>query len=331
MCARRNPAILLAIASIASVVFVTRAADAQPRQYRIEYRADSACPAESELVRQVEARVARASRVTGTGGDVGADVVIERRADGFHASIALLSVDGSVRRDVDGADCAGVVRAVALIVALALDPDAREATPAAPPAVPASPPPPAESTSKTDFTPAPPSQEAATFSLGGGALGGVMGGVAPTLALYEGGYVGLTITNAAAWSYGFRLAAFRSQRSTETSLGGLEMRLLALRASACPLRRGAQWFAEVCATFDAGSLRGRGYDAIEPQTQNSFWYGPGLSLGLGTSLFDMVSIGVEFGALAPLARDRFYFAPDLTAHRVPVMAGYVGLGLGLRT
>lgn len=66
------------------------------------------------------------------------------------------------------------------------------------------------------------------------------------------------------------------------------------------------------------------------RSASATWYGPGAQLRAGVVGFGVLAVTVEGGAVAPLARDRFYFAPDETAHQIPSLAGYVGAALGAR-
>lgn len=292
-----------------------------PRRLDLSYEAGALCASEEALVAEVQKRVPHSARVRGGPSDVSARVRFERGDGQLRASVTLTSLDGSAEREVRGADCDEVTRALALIVALALDPDASADAPAAPPpaepARPAPPPPPLA---------ARPRPADSAVWLGAGATVGLTGGVAPALTPYAGLFVEAGLRGS---SPSLRLSALRARATTQTDAGSAELDWLALRSSACPVGLGSRLFARACVTFDAGRLRGRGYATLEPRSESSTWYGPGVALGLGARLFGPLSLGADLGVVAPLTRDRFYFGPDVTAHRIPALAGYFGLGLGL--
>lgn len=298
------------------------ASGATPRRFSLDYRAEVACPGEAELLRQIARRVPQATRITQGRAEIDAQIRIERDPNGLRGQIALTGADGLVQREVAGTDCEEIVRASALIVALALDPDAESTSAPEPPQV----------TPLPATPPRPMPYAAARYPLwvGAGVLAGAASGVAPSVSAYQGLYVGLGMNDASWFSPSVRLAALRTSNSTETALGGVELDWTALRLWGCPLRVGTRLFAQTCVTFDVGRLRGSGYATHEPRARSSLWYGPGGALGLGAILFDVITLGADVGVVAPLARDRFYFAPDVTAHRVPTAAAYAGFGLGFR-
>jgi hypothetical protein len=119
------PALLVAFA-------VNARADvpASTEPIRIRYSAPAACPGETEFRREVFSRTARARVATGDEAARSFAVTIAEGADGSRGRLETTPLDGvTTAREVAGADCREVAAAVALIVALAVDPQARTGPP----------------------------------------------------------------------------------------------------------------------------------------------------------------------------------------------------------
>jgi hypothetical protein len=114
-------------------------------------------------------------------------------------------------------------------------------------------------------------------------------------------------------------------------MGGVAaFQLTTLRLDLCPLGvRAGALVARACVTSAVGSLNARGTSTYVPRTSARGW------LDLGTSLLASFDLGPVFQVLggialvAPLARDRFAFRPDVF-HRVDVLCWEGHLGLGVR-
>jgi hypothetical protein len=308
-----------------------------PRRFQLEYRAAPSCPEKSELVRQIALRVPRATEVSAPPSEVAAAVAIEVEAGRYHAVIDLQRPDGKTRRDVDATDCEEVTRAAALIVALAIDPDAAlrpapepaqhepEPVRAAPAPAPALTPQPS-----TEPRPvSPPASRALPWRFELGAELGASGGVGPDPVLYEGGFVEAGRAAGPVFAPAARISLRHGRSQVATEAGSAELDLLTFGVAACPLRFGTQWFAEPCVTFDYARLRGTGYQTRAPASATAAFWAPGALVRAGTIAFDRLTLSVEAGATTPLSHDRFFFAPDTTAYRVPSLTGYAGIGLGV--
>ena len=262
----------------------------------------------------------------------------------IRAVVTVTRADGSTERVVSGASCEDVADAVAFILALALD--AEEGPSAAAPPVasgltetagrpPETAPIPASMaitpTTRPSSSPASSASPPARFAWGGGVLLGATGGVAPTLAFSEGLFFEAARRPATALTQSFRLVGLHAGQTAETPAGTAGLDLFALRLQACPLGFGRATFVELCASFDYGRLRGRGHDAVVVKTSSATWYGPGVLGRAGAAVGGPFEVGVEGGLVVPLARDRFYFRPDVTAHTIPSLVGYGLLFVGLHT
>ena len=300
------------------------------------YEANSLCPEEQPLIAEIERR---SERVAGSSPAVQAWVTIRGSDSRVKARVVVRRAEGTIHREISGEGCDEVIRAAALIVAIALDSDAEadtaaEAAPAE--AAPAEAAPPVTSrvlrahdadadAEHRQRSPQREKEESAWW-VGAGGLVGLTLGVSPNAVFSQGVFLeGGERANA--WlAARFRLTGLRAEGIAETAGGTAELNWLALRAAGCPLGFGAGRFLELCATFDFGRLQGK-----SQKQRNATWFGPGAALRAGVLVQDLLTLGGDFGVVAPLARDRFYFRPDLTAHRIPVLAGYGLLWLGLRT
>lgn len=304
-----------------------RAQAAPKRTFTLDYSRHGECPAEHELLRQIARRTPIAQRVT-RDGEVRAVVHVEADGSSARASVEWREGDAKTRREVDGNDCKEVVSAVALIVALALDPDAdtglipERATSAAP-RLPAS--------TSTLPAPAPAPAPAPRWRLDVGALAGVTGGGLPTVHPYFGPRVAFARERRGVWAPRAELSGYYARGHSPTSSGTARLTWWVGRLGLCPMELDSgEWFALPCATFDAGELTVEGSATERARTSRVLWYGPGAVLRFGGRPLDALSVALESGTVAPLAHDRFYFWIDRTAYRIPDVAGYIGTAIGVR-
>jgi len=82
-----------------------------------------------------------------------------------------------------------------------------------------------------------------------------------------------------------------------------------------------------CLSFDWGRLQGSGTHTVTGHSTSARWLGPGALVNAAMHVLPWLRLQLELGALLPLARDRFYFGPNETVHRIPNLAGYGGLNV----
>ena len=320
---------LVRVLFAALLLLPSKARADEPRRYQLEYAAPPACPSEGEFVAQLQQRAPVAQRVASGEPDVVARVAITLAAS-VHGAIELQSRNAPIHRELDAPDCGQVVRGLALILALAIDPDAASASsvqeaprPASANPMPSEPP--------TVVRPAT-SRELVRPSwwFGVGASVGLTGGVAPSPVLQEGFFLELGRGRAPGLAGNVRLAAISAHGSKSGNSGTADFELLALRASSCPYRLTRENPAfDACLSFDFGRLKGVGSNTLSPETSSASWFGPGAFFRATVRALPALLIQLELGALAPLARDRFYFGPSETIHRIPGLTGYGALNLVL--
>ena len=251
--------------------------------------------------------------------------------EAVHGRLSLRRLDeGETDREVDGADCTEVASALALMLALTVDPEARVAA-AAPqrPVATVSAVPPSVASPKVSPQPAagtPPPKNQRYLSVGahgGGAtvmLPHVMGGgsvfvqvgdgagVAPSLRL---GMTGLT---SGVTALGIGEAMFQQWVGTLDVCG---FRFVRGPVSVAP-----------CAGVEAGVLHGDGYGVSNPGSPTRAWVALGGGGQGNLRLMGPLFLDLDIGLMAPLNPDSYYFNADKTKLVRPDVLG-VRFGLGL--
>lgn len=338
----------LAVA-IMAILPVATAASAQgtapqgtPPNVDVAWSAPPECPSRASVVAEVRT-ILEGSTVTAH--PVGARAAVTRTKQGWHVELAIQSDQGSGERSLDAGSCTELASAVALIVALAVDPTRRAPGP----------PPPPEATPTAAVDALPPSaarpEEAEQDDgprLAIGAVGAAELGTLPSPAV--GGAIAL------AGLYGrARLEArgviFASQRANDPSrpTQGVDLRYLGLDLRGCfavfATGRAARKAVAIspCFGFDVSRLSGRGFggETAGLTAPTSTLAGSGALLGfegglLGTwALGSIVALRVGLDLLVPTSRPAFVvLASDgttaATLHRPAAIAGRIDLGAELR-
>lgn len=315
------------------------------QQFSVQYVSAPGCPTQERLVAGVEGRTALARYVPGARG-VSVSLRIEDSGSGAEPFTAHLSITGDVEatpRDISAGSCEELVNAVALIVALALDPGAsaepREARlpPAAPPASSSTAAPARdESAARAPSVERRESNEAtvAVFA-GAGITNGVGSGVA---ALWSLG-VAVRASLTPAWDAGVSLRGMYARGSASAAPGGANLTLLGARVGLSPyVAASDQWLLEPSISFDFGSLEAEGRDVPNAATDSAPWIGPGVELLVERRFAEVLggalAMGVRGGATWSLARDYFYFREDSNGGETrvfeqPAVVGHGSLALEL--
>jgi len=313
------------------------AAAAEPETIGLVYRAHRGCPEADAFVAEVAARTSRAR--------LAIDAELPRRfevgigeAEGRSIGrIEMRDPDGSrSRREVDARSCGEVVSALALIGALAIDPQAL-AQPAPGPApsqaatggatARAAQPPPAE-----------PATESPRWGFGMGMHAMALGGLSPWV--LPAGSAFVQASQGPPFPLVFRVSLAYAPGSTRpSSIPSTDARFWwwAVRGEACPLQigLGAASQAFACATFDAGQLGAQGVPrggSIQRASSDApTWYAPGLAGRIDYALGRGVFVEAQGDLVFPLARQRFVFELDGAEHLVHRAAGACGaaeVGIG---
>lgn len=306
-------------------------ASAQPeaRTFTLQYEHDEDCPNIESFLGRLRDRTAVGTMVATQPADLDFRVKVAS-GEPANGAISWTEGSGSANRTVEAADCSEVVSALALVLALVLDSDG-ESQPlpdSHPPSQPVPVPQTTQPVQRKRLEPAVFSTTTRT-TFGFGVSGGWAGGIAPNPAFVQGLFAELAWDRDGGLSPMLRAAWLRGAQSTTTSDGSFRMSWWTARLTACPSTlRASAWFARPCALFDVGRLHGSGYQVRDAADGSAVWYGPGAQIFAGMTLMGALTITASGGVVAPLARDRFLFAPDVVAHEIPWLAGFALLSVG---
>jgi hypothetical protein len=307
-------------------------ADVDAELVRVQYVAPPSCPSEDAFWAAMMARTPKVRRA-----DAGAPArtFVIRLAAGTDEStghLVVRAVDGSTtEREVVGDSGEEVVAALALVAALAVDPNATTrpipipAPAARPPAVLASPP---TVVRASPATPREAPRARGEVSLEGlvltGASPGTLFGASPTLAATRPsrGWFEPTVRLAFAAASTGPLGVSGGTATFTSLLGAIE---------GCPHRwTSGSWSLEPCLRFEAGVLTAQGADVVPPRTDTHSWVAAGAIGRAEWRFFRGYFVEIAGGVRVPLVRTTFFFEPDVTIYRTAPVSGLFSAGLGLR-
>jgi hypothetical protein len=343
-------------------------AHAEPQEVRasLEVRAPDSCGAPRLLLARVERRSARIRFVEpGAGARRVRAEVREVVPRDYRATLSLWSEDGrELVRELRAADCAEAYDALALVIAVTLDPDADlgaepEENPSEKPTeergesgaaaeprtgagvAKAEPQPSSRPASEApaiverraevgDLTPsADGSVSALTPSFG--LLAAMRSGPAPMVLPGFGMFVGLEGLPGFPERSLVRVSALRHRRGNFEAAGGVaDFSLDTLRLDACPFGFGrAGLRAYLCLEAEYGRLEAEGSVTVDGQRRSRPWRSLGAGALVAYSPLPVLELGL-LGALEhPLVRDTFQFEPE-AFHEVGPVGARLELALGLR-
>jgi len=302
--------------------------------FHVDYSAPPACPDRAEFVRAIEQRVPDWHHREGaTERRLALDV--RRTNAGFVGRLTLGTPEDA--REVEGAECETVVRALALVAAVSLDPSAaRDSAPEVPPTnAPA--PTPTPRPAPAPAAPLPPQPEARPrttrspeFYFGFGAAGGLLFGPAPSVL------------------YGAELRAEIGDRERRFLLRAAGARLVtgsipleganvhfglsAAELDGCyrPVRAEAIDLSG-CLVVSAGELSAegeRGGALVEGGSSSKFWGAAGARFGVFWTPLRPLELGAEAGASVPWVEHSYVFEnPVEPVHTTAPVSADVRLGV----
>jgi hypothetical protein len=306
---------------------------------RLEVRGPAECISRGDVTARVAARSRRIQFVDDAA--IYAQVVLTSTRPGNVVAELVLATPGAERppRRFVVRSCAETADAVALIIAVTLDPtlkrtggadtstgDAATVKPdqpadAKPPAPPAT----VETPAKPTTPPATPARPHFGASVAGQAIFGPAPAVMPGVALY--GMAALD--RGGLWSPALFVGATHVWRNDLSEAGGTaSFTLDAASVDACPLRLAwSRLVARPCATALIGRLAASGSDTIDAASAARPFAAAGAAVaaGFGTT----VEVSVRLGIGVTLLRDSYYFG-DTTFHRAGRITTSASLGVGLR-
>ncbi len=250
-------------------------------------------------------------------------------------------------RTITGTDCAEVASALGLIVALAMDPEAKtapraelelplpatESSPVAGAERPAAPEPPPPVAPVTPAV-APrrraqvPSSPGAHYAWAVGAGAAALSGPAPRWLLAWGPELELSRRQGdARQALGVALRFARSD-SLGPSVELASFELLAAKLSLAPLVWAQRWRARVALELEAGQLSVEGREIPVGERQQRPWVDAGLGGRLGYGLLPWLALDAVAGLRWAITQDHFVFErPRRSVYQVPGLVLEAGLGL----
>lgn len=297
----------------------------------LQWSAPSECPPRTALEQRIAALVPGA-----TGEAVVVDVALRRVVDGFEGEISLHAPRGTSARTLHAPSCASVVEAMALLVAVAIEPLATERA-LQRPARASVPDPPAVTTPSmrapmlapvaADPVADPPrTRVQAVLRLA------AEGGLVPLPRLGMG--VGVALGLRHRWlRAGAHARAWPAQHVVHPRDAAVsaELRALAFGAHLCG---GPRWTAlelPICGGLDAGVVHGRGRGALVVAREVTR---PWVALHLGPALVwspvPAVGLWLGFDVVASVLRPRFTIDPLGSIHDVPEASGRAFVAVEVR-
>ncbi len=352
----RRSSLLIAVLAYAARLGVAAAEPSEPvATASLELDADASCATQTVLISRVRSRSPRA-RFVDDGSGLAIRVQISTTSSGAAAGKVTLANPGTTPsiRHVLARSCSEAVDAVALIIAVTLDPTSMAArdTPTASKGDAAAA---ADTSSSADGNAQPrAAQESASPSAGGASVAenesgfvtpprsrasfglqlamdaffGVAPGVMPGVALYAiAGF-----DRPSLWSPSVALGVRHAWRSELQEPGGnASFTLDALTLDACPVRfRWRAIQARPCGSLLFGRLVALGEQTFNPAAESlrPFWVIGGAAL-VTADLPARILVSARFALGANLVRDSFEFTPALF-HEIPPLSAAAGVGIGMR-
>jgi hypothetical protein len=263
----------------------------------------------------------------------------ETTSDGAHGRLDVVDASGATSsREVEGSTCKDVVDALALVLALAVDPNASTAPlpPLAPPA--AAPPPVATAIERPMAPPAAPRAPPWSSHLGASAGAALKTGAAP--ALLVGPMVGL----GAAWepsAQGSRIEPALELRATFTwaqsgtipvGAGAARFTWTAGLLDVCPVRATAgRVQAAPCARIEGGILDAAGLQLDVNHDVSKPWVAVGAAARVRWAPVGALFVDLDGALLASVLRYHIFFdQPQTTIYDVPLVGAEATLSAGVR-
>lgn len=318
----------LTASSALLVSSVTRAAG----NVSVRYRAPSACPDQRNFEAELDRRLGEAPRPN-TVLDV--DVSVNEAAPEASRVFGRLLRDGRPLRQLEGSTCDEIVKALALVAALAILPP-EPGTPATAPAGPGpgdAPPAKPEGRGRRgpggDAVPEPPPRGAIFV-----AVGGYVDGLSAPEPSFGGNLaVAVRLPGPATSPVLFVDASIGAARGSAVGPVRTDFSRAGGRAGACPLGFVlGPFLARPCAALSVDRVHGESSGIATPRTANAVFASGHLFGRLSLPLAsERVSIGASAGALVPFAPPLFIVEdPVVEVHRVPRVAFLGQLDVAVR-
>ena len=328
--------------SVAICCFSRSAHGQSPEEpLRLEYHVSAGCDDEQQFFAALRARAPRARLARSDEPARVFNVEIEQSTKGTRARLTIREPSGQrTVRDLETTDCREAVDALALIAALAVDPQAAaenvqrgseaKSTPGDRSAATKAP----LDLSTVKSSEAAPGADVPVLSSPSwiwvaSVAGSGRGGVAPGLLLGGRLGIGLERNQDGWWAPSVRVAAEYATRGAFAVEGGVATFAYAAGSlEICPIRvpKGGRVLARPCITADLGVLHASGSDVPNARSASRLWLAAGGLVRLEWRFSARIGAELDIGCTFPVWRDRFRFDPRLI-YEVAKTSGIAALGV----
>jgi hypothetical protein len=317
--------------TLSCILFATNESVGQEsRPVFIWYRSGGECPDGEAFLAKLSGKVDEA-RIAAAGDPIDFVVTLGSLGKRSNGRLERETSQGKVAiREIDSENCAEVAEALALSLALAIDPGEKPADPEEPPIdeKPRTAPAPITSSRDPKLDRAP-SRRSESASWWVGAQGSVASAIAPSL--LPGGLVFVELERSRASvlpGSSLRVGAMGRFGTVMTNVGDVRYRLVGGRIDACPLRIGSELLAvKPCAGFDLGQLRVEGVEHDSGLTDTALWAAAGMNGRFTWRAASALAFELDAGAFAPLTRYTLQTGdPTLEGDRTDLLGFSAGLG-----
>ena len=313
---------------------------AEPEPIRLSYTASDGCPSRDAFLGRLRARTTRFREAAEGEAARVFTVELALGAEASRGKFTVRARDGSsATRELKAPSCEQVGAALALVVAIAIDPQAlvevaqpkSEREPEPPPLPPAPPPPsPQDAARRPDVRSSEPMVRTVRGAFG--LRWDEVSGVTPMLRPVLRPFFEIIGDRQGALVPGLRVSfAWTRDARVGTAYGEADFSWYVGRIEACPLRLGSVAVSlSSCVTFDAGALRVVGQNAPPSTARTRPWMSTGLNARGSARLWRWLFAEVEVGAAAPWIKDRWLFVDGTAIQSAPPISAWIGAGLGCR-
>jgi hypothetical protein len=320
--------ILLGSCTFAGLLLCAQPARAQATPIALEYRASPQCPTEAVFLGELRARTANFVRAEGSPSARRLRIAVDASQEAPVGRLDMAEPSGEkTTREVIGRTCRQVVAALALVTALALDPNASTAQRpdlAEPPPLP-----PASAT-----LPVASFASDRRWRMTAAVHAGMTGAVPPGVTFAVPVFVELGMQPAAprGWTPSARIGFERSLgASVAVAQGSAEFVWTVGRLDLCAaLGLSRRVAVGPCVGVDVGALAGAGAGAIANRNQASRpWVALGALARVRWEFLPPLFLEIEAGAIFPMVRDVFVFQkPQISIYSVPFAGPRAEAGIG---
>jgi hypothetical protein len=335
--------------ALAVVIAWSRVATAEPESVRIDYMAPTGCPDATAFVRSLRERTTHFQQAAQDEQARQFLVRVTRVASSYSGRLEIRSPDGSTSvRSVDETICEDVSEALALMTALAIDPNALMRGPNADSK--SSVEPAAEVAAKLEPHQSPASVKVVTAQVlpkaptvsqpwrwSVGVLGHMTFHLSPTLGYGGDLFVDAEAPVSSALGPAARFGVFLNRSDVQLPNGvAARFQWAAMSVEGCPVRLGLKALrgtVHPCLALRLGVLRGEGRNISQPKQTATAWSDAGPLLRLRFAVTTELILEAQAAIMLPLYRPTFEvvdMGSAATAYTVPRLGGFAAAGIAYR-